>query len=108
MLRPRSYVGATSMKRNATKRKKKGRDLNLSETPEARKLANEFLQPVIDGTTGYGQKKRLADALSEATGTPVSRTTVERWLHPDPAKRQQPLLGGGLLVRAAWDRIKPQ
>jgi len=70
----------------------------------AEEAAQNFLAPVIDGTSAYGAKKRLAQQLSERTGEPVSRSTLERWIHKDSARRQQPLLGSGLLLREVFDK----
>ncbi len=70
--------------------------------------ANAFLAPVIDGTADYGAKKRLAAAMAVETGEPVSRFTLERWLARDPKKRQQPLLGNGLLLRETFNKLKPK
>jgi hypothetical protein len=65
--------------------------------------ADEFLAPVVAGTAAYGAKKRLAEKLSERTGEAFSRHVIERWLHKDPSKRRQPLLGVGLLIREVFE-----
>lgn len=88
------------------KRKRKGRKLPPSE--QARHAAYNFLKPVIDGTQEYGDKKKLAEALSNKVGQPVTRHLVERWTHSDPAKFQQPLLGSGLLLKEAFEEQQQQ
>jgi len=80
--------------------------------------ANEFLQPVIDdmatkakslgrgkGRAGGG-KKTLAELLSARTGQHIRRERVEEWLHPDPARRMQPRLGIGLLLKEIWEEME--
>ena len=89
-----------------TKRTKKAPKLPPSE--QARNKAREFLAPVIVGTTGYGAKKKLAEALSKKLGQPVTRHLVERWTQVDESKWQQPLLGTGLLLRETFEEQQAQ
>jgi hypothetical protein len=73
-------------------------------TPE--EASNAFLQPIAEAAAEvHGSKKRLAEALTERTGQPVPRGRVERWLNKDPGKRQQPLLGSGLLLAEEAARL---
>jgi hypothetical protein len=90
------------MKRT-TKTKRVRSTGSASNEDAATKRANDFLEPIIDGTSGYGEKKRLAEKFSERTGQPISKSSLERWLHKNPKKRQQPLLGNGLILRDTWE-----
>lgn len=70
----------------------------------ARERAHKHLQPVIDGTRGiFGSRVILTELLSKAAGRDVSQHSVKRWLNDDPAKRQEPHLGIGLLIREVFD-----
>ena len=72
-----------------------------------KQAADDFLKEIIDATgKQYGSKKKLAEALTRRTGQPVPRDTIERWLHKDPKKRQQPLLGSGLLLALVFHELK--
>jgi hypothetical protein len=75
---------------------------------QASAVAYEFLRPVIEGTTEYGSRARLGQLLSERLGTPVDRHLLKRMLNPDPAKRKQPHLGIGLIVREVFDKNRKQ
>ena len=63
----------------------------------------------------YGAAEALRSAYERALGRPFPRDTMDRWLHPDPAKRTQPLYGSGKLflavagtVMAEWDKGETQ
>jgi hypothetical protein len=73
-------------------------------TPKQR--SDVFLQPIAEAAGALrGSKKQLAAALSKRTGESVPRERVERWLKKDPAKRQQPLLGSGLLLLEEFNKL---
>lgn len=75
----------------------------------ARERCNKFLAPIIEGTTGvFGARAKLEELLSKHTGKRVTRHLLARWLNGDPAKRQQPQLGSGLLLREIYDKHKAQ
>lgn len=62
-------------------------------------VSDAFLDPIAEAAANdRGSKQALRRALSERTGEEVPRERVERWLHIDRSKRQQPLLGSGLLL----------
>ena len=46
----------------------------------------------------YGATAQLRRDFEKATGQKVYRSSFTRWLHVDPAKRQQPSLGTYLLL----------
>lgn len=46
-------------------------------------------------------KEQIAAELTRLTGRRYVRQEVYRWLHPDPARRQEPQLTVGLLLVAA-------
>lgn len=46
----------------------------------------------------YGATAQLRRDFEAATGQKVYRSSFTRWLHKDPAKRQQPGLGTYLLL----------
>lgn len=72
----------------------------------AKQRADAFLEPIVKAALARrGMKKQLAEALRKRTGEPVPRERVERWLKTDPEKRQQPLLGSGLLLLEEFGRI---
>jgi hypothetical protein len=78
----------------------------LWQTPAALRRAEEFLAPIINGTSKYGDKKRIADQLSEIIGEPVPRNTIEKWLHSEASQRRQPHLGIALLLREVFEANK--
>lgn len=73
--------------------------MSTRRTTTPKQRSDAFLEPIVKGCLARrGMKKQLAAALSKRTGEPVPRERVERWLKTDPEKRQQPLLGSGLLL----------
>lgn len=49
----------------------------------------------------HAERGRLAKVMAmfhERTGVEVHHPTMIRWLHPDPAKRTEPLLESGLVL----------
>jgi hypothetical protein len=71
-------------------------------------LAERALRPL----TKYAAKNRgtitlVADRLTKLNGSLVHRQLVEKWLHSDPKKRTQPLLGMGLMLMKVQDEICP-
>jgi hypothetical protein len=60
--------------------------------------ATQALTPAIEWAKGYGRMSAIAQALTEATGSNVSRQMVGRWLNDDPKKRMQTNLGMGLIL----------
>jgi hypothetical protein len=76
---------------------------NGTKTPKQR--SDEFLEPLVRAADEYGAKEKLREAMEERTGEPVARERIERWLHRDPARRQQPLLGNGLLLMEVFEKI---
>jgi len=71
-----------------------------------KQMSDAFLQPIAETAASLrGSKKQLAAMLSERTGESVPRERVERWLKKDPSKRQQPLLGSGLLLKEEFDKL---
>jgi hypothetical protein len=78
-----------------------------AQADAATEKSNEFLAPVIEGTREFfGSQTTLTELLSRRIGAPVSRHSVNRWLHDDPAKRQVPYLGVGLLLREVFNANK--
>lgn len=68
------------------------------EIPET---AEEALQPLIDffeSGRGAGKKIELTRRLGEALGTELHRQVVERWIQPNPARRQEPGFNKGLVL----------
>jgi len=65
-------------------------------------IANSLLQQVIESAGERSLKTKLAALMSGITGAPVTRQMVERWLHPNPEKRDHPSLGNGILLLAAF------
>lgn len=64
----------------------------------AEDAADQALNTAVEWARGYGRIKAIAEALSTATGQPVTRQLVGRWLNPDRAKRVQTNLGMGLML----------
>jgi hypothetical protein len=63
------------------------------------KAANTALEPLIEFVReNRGAIQELTDRLSKRTKKKWNRDNVERWLHRDPKKRVQPLLGVGLCL----------
>lgn len=54
----------------------------------------------------YGHIQQLAEAMTATTGERITRQMVGRWLAEDPAKRQQPGLGNGLVLLLCVERLK--
>lgn len=71
--------------------------------------ADERLAPIRGWAhANHGAVKRIADRLTAKTGRDVMRQTVGRWLHKDPAKRQQPTYGFGLLLEEAVQELQAE
>lgn len=65
----------------------------------AKEEANEALSALIEAVNGdFGAKTELAQKISAETGQEVPRQRIQLWLHPDPEKRVEPMLGMGLLL----------
>lgn len=80
--------------------------MSTRRTTTPKQRSDAFLEPIVKGCLARrGMKKQLAAALSKRTGEPVPRERVERWLKTDPEKRQQPLLGSGLMLKEEFDRL---
>lgn len=80
--------------------------MKRSTTTTPKERADEFLADIVEVTSGiYGSKEKIRQAMEARTGEPVPRERIERWLHTDPAKRKQPLLGNGLLLREIFDNL---
>lgn len=63
------------------------------------RIANERLKELIEFTQNtHGSIKEITKRLSKRTKKQWNRENVERWLHKDPEKRSQPLLGVGILL----------
>jgi len=63
------------------------------------KVANKQLAPLIKFVhNNRGTINNLTKILSRRCGRKIRRENLERWLHQDPTKRTQPLLGVGLLL----------
>lgn len=60
--------------------------------------AAQALDRAIEYAKGYGRMTAIADTMTLATGSCVSRQMVGRWLNPDPLKRVQTNLGTGLML----------
>jgi hypothetical protein len=67
--------------------------------------SNQALADAVTYATEYGRVKQIAEAMSRLTGESVTRQMVGRWLAEDPAKRQQPSLGNGLLLLLVVQRL---
>lgn len=63
------------------------------------KIANKQLEPIIKfAHANRGTINALQQRLTKRTKKQWRRENIERWLHEDPDKRTQPLLGVGLLL----------
>lgn len=67
--------------------------------------AHQALAKAIEWAQGYGRMTAIADTLTLATSSCVSRQMVGRWLNPDPAKRVQTNLGTGLMLLHVVDTL---
>ncbi len=68
--------------------------------------ADDLLAPVRAWVHGnHGATTRLAAKVSELADGEIHRQTLGRWLHEDPAKRNQPTLGLGLLLVQAYEAL---
>lgn len=70
------------------------------------KLLAAFILPMIDwadsseDASKRGRKALLMKKFREAAfPQTVSRMSIEKWIHKDPAKRTQPMLGHALLLQ---------
>lgn len=65
----------------------------------AKRISARELGPLIRfAAQNRGTIIRLTLAMTRRSGHPVRRHQVERWLHPDPERRTEPLLAAGLLL----------
>lgn len=68
--------------------------------------ADSHLAPVRAWVhANHGATTKIADRLTEKTGSKVHRQTVGRWLHADESKRNQPSLGMGLLLVEVYEEL---
>lgn len=71
--------------------------------------ADERLRPIrLWAHANHGTVKSIAEKLTAMTGRPVMRQTVGRWIHKDPAKRQQPTYGFGILLERAIQELQAE
>jgi hypothetical protein len=69
-----------------------------------RDRANAYVEPIITATRDvFGSRTKLMELLSKRLRKPVSRHRITRWLRDEPANREQPLLGIGLILREVFD-----
>lgn len=52
-----------------------------------------------------GRPSEIAKLLSELTGERYTRQMVERWLHPDPDKRNVPNMGASIALALVMDKL---
>jgi hypothetical protein len=64
-------------------------------------VSQQALADAIEFAQQPRAKTQIADELTALTGRRYLRQEVYRWLHPDPARRQEPQLAVGLLLIAA-------
>lgn len=70
-------------------------------------VCDEMLAPIrVWAHANHGSVKLIADRLTTKTGRNVMRQTVGRWIHKDPAKRQQPTYGFGILLAEAVQELQ--
>lgn len=70
-------------------------------------IADRELSPLIKfAEKNPGTITKVTARLEKLMGSKVHRQLVEKWLHPDPAKRTQPRFGVGLLLMKVRDEIK--
>ncbi len=70
-----------------------------NKDPVTIKLANDALAPLVAHRRKTARfVTDLTERLSKKTKRKWAIQKVMSWLHPDPSKRHQPLLGPGLLL----------
>ncbi len=70
-------------------------------------LAHTALKPLIDyRNENRGAVTDITNRYNAGLDAQVSRTTIERWLHPEPDKRTEPLFGAGLRLIEVWHNIE--
>lgn len=70
------------------------------------KRSNEYLAPVRAWVhANPGSVTKIAERLTELTGSEVHRQTVGRWLHRDAKSRHEPRLGMGLLLVEVYEEL---
>lgn len=76
-----------------------------------KKISAQLLGPLIQWASKgsradcYGRKVRIADRMTNACGQKVTRQMVSKWLHPNPKKRTQPVMGFGALLLAIGNQV---
>ncbi len=70
-----------------------------NKDPLTIKLANDALAPLVEHRRKTDRfVTDLTERLSKRTRKKWAIQKVMSWLHPDPKRRHQPLLGAGLLL----------
>lgn len=70
------------------------------------KIANAELGPIAKFVADHrGTIPEITRRLEKITGRSWNRNNVERWLHRDEARRNQPLLGIGLLLMKVGNEL---
>jgi len=71
----------------------------------SKKLSESYLSPIRAGLKAGITGQMLADEYFEITGQKIAKSVVYRWLcnKGDPV---EPLLGSGLALKAAYERLK--
>lgn len=69
------------------------------------KYANVFLAPVKRGLSEGITGQMLADEYTAITGQKIGKNVVYRWLL-NRGEPVEPLLGSGLALKAAFERLK--
>jgi len=72
-------------------------------TTTAANMADDRLAPIrLWAHSERGAIKAVHEKLQAISGENITRQAVCRWLHRDPAKRQQPSYGWGLHLETAY------
>lgn len=69
-------------------------------------LTNRFIQPIADGTRGYGDRMNLLREYARIAGYTPHRSQIDRWLAHEPAERVEPSIGAALALQIAFKRMK--
>ncbi len=70
------------------------------------RLEEEAINPIAEFCVEHrGTISRIHEAYMKATGRKMNRDSIERWLHKDPAQRQSPRLGSGLLLMEVSKKV---
>ena len=74
----------------------------MAKQPPSTMFAEDHLEPIRAFVHGnHGRLTQLTNRMREKTSTPITRQAVSRWLHQDPAKRQEPKLGIAIIMEEA-------